>query len=113
MAVSVVVAVGDVGDPLIDAIRLRLDKLVVGPGDDAASEMGPLIAAEHRDRVASYLDKGAAAGAVTVVDGRATGLKETLGRCDHDACRKTIDLATVHLDVLEVLVDRLRGDRRP
>ena len=72
MAVSVVVAVGGVGDPLIDAIRLRLDKLVVGPGNDPASEMGPLITAEHRARVASYLDKGAAAGAVTVVDGRAT-----------------------------------------
>jgi len=72
MAVSVVVAVGDVGDPLIDAIRLRLDKLVVGPGNDPASEMGPLITAEHRDRVASYLDKGAVDGAVTVVDGRTT-----------------------------------------
>ena len=72
MAVSVVVAVGDVGDPLIDAIRLRLDKLVVGPGNDPASEMGPLITAQHRARVASYLDKGAASGAVTVVDGRAT-----------------------------------------
>ena len=72
MAVSVVVAVADVGDPLIAAIRLRLDKLVVGPGNDPASEMGPLITAEHRDRVASYLDKGAAAGAVTVVDGRTT-----------------------------------------
>ena len=72
MAVSVVVAVGDVGDPLIDAIRLRLDKLVVGPGNDPASEMGPLITAAHRDRVASYLDKGAVDGAVTVVDGRTT-----------------------------------------
>ena len=72
MAVSVVVAVGDVGDPLVDAIRLRLDKLVVGPGNDPASEMGPLITAEHRDRVASYLDKGAVDGAVTVVDGRTT-----------------------------------------
>jgi len=72
MAVSVVVAVGDVGDPLIDAIRLRLDKLVVGPGNDPTTEMGPLITAEHRDRVASYLDKGAVDGAVTVVDGRTT-----------------------------------------
>ena len=51
MAVSVVVAVGDVGDPLVDAVRLRLDKLVVGPGTDPASEMGPLITGEHRDRV--------------------------------------------------------------
>ena len=55
MAVSVVVAVGDIGDPLVDAVRLRLDKLVVGPGTDPASEMGPLITGEHRDRVASYV----------------------------------------------------------
>jgi malonate-semialdehyde dehydrogenase (acetylating)/methylmalonate-semialdehyde dehydrogenase len=70
MAVSVVVAVGDVGDPLVDAIRLRLDKLVVGPGTDPASEMGPLITGEHRDRVASYVGKGTDAGAQAVVDGR-------------------------------------------
>jgi len=70
MAVSVVVAVGGVGDPLADAIRLRLDKLVVGPGTDPASEMGPLITAEHRDRVAGYVSRGTDAGAHAVVDGR-------------------------------------------
>jgi malonate-semialdehyde dehydrogenase (acetylating)/methylmalonate-semialdehyde dehydrogenase len=70
MAVSVVVAVGGVGDDLIDAIRLRLDKLVIGPGTDPASEMGPLITREHRDRVAGYIGKGADAGARVVVDGR-------------------------------------------
>jgi malonate-semialdehyde dehydrogenase (acetylating)/methylmalonate-semialdehyde dehydrogenase len=70
MAVSVVVAVGDVGDPLVDAVRLRLDKLVVGPGTDPASEMGPLITGEHRDRVASYVGRGDDAGAEVVVDGR-------------------------------------------
>ena len=69
MAVSVVVAVGDVADPLVDAIRLRLDKLVVGPGTDPASEMGPLITAEHRDRVAGYVERGRDAGAEVVVDG--------------------------------------------
>src|SRR6187431_2953474 len=70
MAVSVVVAVGDVGDPLVDAVRLRLDKLVVGPGTDPASEMGPLITGEHRDRVASYVGRGDEAGAEVVEDGR-------------------------------------------
>ena len=45
MAVSVVVAVGDVGDPLVDAVRLRLDKLVVGPGTDPAVRDG---SAHHR-----------------------------------------------------------------
>ena len=42
MAVSVVVAVGDAADPLVDAIRVRVDKLRIGPGDDPDSEMGPL-----------------------------------------------------------------------
>jgi malonate-semialdehyde dehydrogenase (acetylating)/methylmalonate-semialdehyde dehydrogenase len=47
-----------------------MDKLVIGPGDDPASEMGPLITREHRDRVAGYLDIGADEGATVVVDGR-------------------------------------------
>ncbi|WP_380166991.1 CoA-acylating methylmalonate-semialdehyde dehydrogenase [Jannaschia sp. R86511] len=71
MAVSVVVAVGDVGDPLVDAIAARVDKLTIGPGDDPDSQMGPLITREHRDRVAGYVGAGAAAGARVVVDGRA------------------------------------------
>ncbi len=70
MAVSVVVAVGDAGDPLIDAIRVRMDKLQVGPGDNPESEMGPLITREHRDRVAGYVGAGADEGATVVVDGR-------------------------------------------
>ena len=70
MAVSVVVAVGDAGDPLIDAIRVRMDKLRVGPGEDPESEMGPLITREHRDRVAGYVGAGADEGATVVVDGR-------------------------------------------
>src|SRR4051812_33012992 len=70
MAGSVLVAVGGAADPLIDAIRERVGKLRIGPGTDADAEMGPLISREHRDRVAGYLDKGAAAGARVVVDGR-------------------------------------------
>ena len=58
MAISVVVAVGGVGDRLIDAITERLPKLKVGPGTDPSAEMGPLITREHRDKVASYLEVG-------------------------------------------------------
>ncbi|MBA2569770.1 MAG: CoA-acylating methylmalonate-semialdehyde dehydrogenase, partial [Chloroflexi bacterium] len=58
MAISVVVAVGDVADPLVKAIRSRLPRIKVGPGSDASSEMGPLVTREHRDKVASYLAKG-------------------------------------------------------
>ena len=70
MAISVVVAVGGVGDSLVSAISARLPKIKVGPGSDASSEMGPLVTREHRDRVAGYLDSGPAQGARLVVDGR-------------------------------------------
>ena len=75
MAVSVVVAVGDAADPLVDAIRVRTDKLRIGPGDDPNSEMGPLITREHRDRVAGYVGSGADEGATVVVDGRESPLR--------------------------------------
>ena len=70
MAISVVVAVGDVADPLVDALKVRLPKIKVGPGTDPDAEMGPLVTREHRDKVASYLDFGPAQGADLVVDGR-------------------------------------------
>ncbi|MEP6468358.1 MAG: CoA-acylating methylmalonate-semialdehyde dehydrogenase [Chloroflexota bacterium] len=70
MAISVVVAVGDVAEPLVSAIEERLPKIKVGPGTDAEAEMGPLITREHRDKVASYLDSGPQQGATLRVDGR-------------------------------------------
>ncbi|RXR26276.1 CoA-acylating methylmalonate-semialdehyde dehydrogenase [Oerskovia turbata] len=70
MAISVVVAVGDVADALVEAIRTRVAGLVVGPGNDPASQMGPLITAEHRDRVAARVGSAVDEGAVLVLDGR-------------------------------------------
>ncbi len=70
MALSVAVAVGDVADALVEAIAVRLPKLVVGDGAETGTDMGPLITEEHRDRVASYVDAGETAGATVVVDGR-------------------------------------------
>lgn len=70
MAVSVLVAVGEVADPLIDKITDRVRALRIGPGSDPDSEMGPLITREARDRVAGYVAGAAAEGAKVVVDGR-------------------------------------------
>ena len=70
MAVSVVVAVGPVGDELVAGIASRIGGLRVGPGSDERSEMGPLVTAAHRDKVASYLDSGVREGATLAVDGR-------------------------------------------
>ena len=69
MAISVVVAVGAVADPLVEAIAARIPGVVVGSGDDPGSQMGPLITAEHRDRVRGYVEGAAEEGANVVVDG--------------------------------------------
>ncbi len=60
------------GDELVEKIVSRVRKLVIGPGDDPTSEMGPLVTAAHRDKVASYLEIGVQEGAKIVVDGRET-----------------------------------------
>src|SRR5437660_9228661 len=70
MAVSMLVAVGDAGDALVGAIEERLPKVKVGDGMDPDSEMGPLVTREHRDKVASYIDRGREEGATVVADGR-------------------------------------------
>jgi malonate-semialdehyde dehydrogenase (acetylating) / methylmalonate-semialdehyde dehydrogenase len=70
MAIAVVVAVGQVAHPLIEAIRDRIRRIQVGPGFEPGTEMGPLITREHRDRVASYLDRATEEGATVAVDGR-------------------------------------------
>ncbi|MEV4280234.1 CoA-acylating methylmalonate-semialdehyde dehydrogenase [Actinoplanes xinjiangensis] len=74
MAISVVVAVGEIADPLVEAIAARLPKIKIGDGTDPASEMGPLISAQHRDKVAGYIESGATQGATVVADGRAGDL---------------------------------------
>ncbi|HVV76387.1 MAG TPA: CoA-acylating methylmalonate-semialdehyde dehydrogenase [Mycobacteriales bacterium] len=76
MAISVVVAVGAAGDALIDAITSKIGDVVIGPGDQPDSMMGPLITSAHRDRVRSYVEGAAGEGARVVVDGSAspTGL---------------------------------------
>ena len=75
MAISVVVAVdtpgGTVGDELVSRIASRIADIRTGDGRRPGCEMGPLVTGAHRDRVASYVDAGVAAGATLAVDGRA------------------------------------------
>jgi malonate-semialdehyde dehydrogenase (acetylating)/methylmalonate-semialdehyde dehydrogenase len=73
MAVSVAVAVGGVGDRLMDKLVPRVRALKIGPGTDPEAEMGPLVTRQHLDKVRSYVDLGVKEGAKLVVDGR--GLK--------------------------------------
>ncbi|MFI7495608.1 CoA-acylating methylmalonate-semialdehyde dehydrogenase [Kocuria sp. M4R2S49] len=69
MAVSVLVTVGDVADPLIERLKDRIAGLTIGDGTDPASEMGPLITAQALERVNGYVTGAAAEGASVVVDG--------------------------------------------
>ena len=70
MAISAVVAVGAAADPLIDRLARKASALVVGPGIDERSDMGPVVTAAARDRIAGYITRGASSGARLVVDGR-------------------------------------------
>ena len=70
MAQSVAVAVGDIGDRLVDKLSKKVEVLKVGPGMDKNSEMGPLITKEHLQKVREYVDIGVKEGAKLVVDGR-------------------------------------------
>jgi len=72
MAVSAVVAVGAAADPLVALLKKRAEAIVVGPGDKEGVDMGPLVTAQHRDKVAGYIDAGVKEGAALVVDGRGT-----------------------------------------
>ena len=69
MAISVVVAVGPVADPLIEKITERMAKLNIGDGRRNC-DMGPLVTEQHRDKVASYIEIAEQDGATVVVDGR-------------------------------------------
>ncbi|OZC80151.1 methylmalonate-semialdehyde dehydrogenase (CoA acylating) [Rhodococcus sp. 06-418-5] len=69
MAISALVAVGSIADELVAKIAERTTPLVTGDGTRGA-DMGPLVTKAHRDKVASYVDAGEAAGATLVVDGR-------------------------------------------
>tara|TARA_B000000532_G_C18782447_1_gene368905 strand:- start:181 stop:906 length:726 start_codon:yes stop_codon:yes gene_type:complete len=70
MAQSVAVAVGGIGDKLVDSLAKKVEALKVGPGMDKQSEMGPLVTKEHLAKVKNYVDIGEKEGAKLVVDGR-------------------------------------------
>jgi malonate-semialdehyde dehydrogenase (acetylating)/methylmalonate-semialdehyde dehydrogenase len=92
MAISVAVAVGNAGDALREKLVERIARLKVGPGVDPTSDMGPLVTAQHRDKVSSYVDLGVKEGAELVVDGRGLSVKGHengfyLGACLFDHAR--------------------------
>jgi len=75
MAQSVAVAVGNIGNKLVNQLKIKAEALKVGPGLDKSSEMGPLITKEHLEKVKGYVDLGIKEGAKLVVDGRNINLQ--------------------------------------
>ena len=69
MAISVVLAVEPIADELVRKIAEKMPQLRIGDGRRGC-DMGPLVTGAHRDKVKSYVEAGAAAGATLVVDGR-------------------------------------------
>ena len=70
MAVSVVVAVGDIADDLVNKIKERIPNIKMGVTDDDSTELGPVISSENRDRINSFIESAEPDGASLVVDGR-------------------------------------------
>jgi len=70
MAISAVVAVGAAADPLVALLKKRAEAIMIGPGEKEGVDMGPLVTAQHRNKVAGYIDQGVKEGAELVVDGR-------------------------------------------
>ena len=79
MAISAVVAVGGAAEPLLEKLLPKIEALKIGPGTDNDNDMGPLITAEHRDRVRGYIDIGEQEGAKILVDGRTHAITESRG----------------------------------
>ncbi|MEZ9820751.1 CoA-acylating methylmalonate-semialdehyde dehydrogenase, partial [Shewanella sp. 10N.286.45.A1] len=71
MAISVVLAVGDSGDALVEKLLPQIKSLKVGNGVTPEMDMGPLISAQHLEKVTSYVETGLNEGAKLLADGRA------------------------------------------
>lgn len=71
MAGSIAVAIGSIGDPLVDGLREHASQMRVGPSDGNEDvDMGPLIRREHVERVGSFMDVASGEGATVALDGR-------------------------------------------
>jgi malonate-semialdehyde dehydrogenase (acetylating) / methylmalonate-semialdehyde dehydrogenase len=70
MAISAALAVGAAGDPLMDILRRKANDVVVGPGRDPKSEMGPVVTAAAKERIEGLIASGEEQGAKLLIDGR-------------------------------------------
>lgn len=113
MAISALVTVGDAADRLVPRVVEQVRSLVVGDGADPTSDMGPVITRDQRDRVASYVESGQAAGADVLIDGRSEGVPESatgffIGPSLLD--RVTVDMDVYRDEIFGPLLSIVRTD---
>ena len=70
MAISAVIAVDAIAEPLKEILIQKIEALKIGPGKDPSNDMGPLITKEHKKKVMDYIKSGESSGAELVIDGR-------------------------------------------
>ena len=114
MAISVAVTVGEeTGDEFIRRMTPKVQELKVGPYNDEASEMGPVVTAASRDKILGYIEEGIAAGAELVVDGRDISLQGYedgffVGGCLFD--RVTTDMSIYTDEIFGPVLSVVRAD---
>ncbi len=114
MAISVAVTVGEeTGDEFIRRMTPKVQELKVGPYNDEASEMGPVITRESRDKILGYIEEGIAAGAELIVDGRDISLQGYedgffVGGCLFD--RVTTDMSIYTDEIFGPVLSVVRAD---
>src|SRR5262249_24508892 len=76
LAGSMLVPVGEAHAPARERLVAAAKALKGGDGLQPGVTMGPVISANHRERVVGYIDKGVAEGAKLLVDGRRTTVED-------------------------------------
>ena len=126
MAISAVVTVGKVHEPLLDEMKIRAAALQLGSAENGKSELGPLISKSHRDRVLQYIESGLEEGALLTLDGRThQGVSDLpgyfLGPCVFEGVLPEMKiyqdeifgpvLSVVHVDVLDEAIQIVNANR--
>jgi malonate-semialdehyde dehydrogenase (acetylating)/methylmalonate-semialdehyde dehydrogenase len=79
MACSVVVAVGEIGDELVQKLVEAANNLTIGNGLDPNTFLGPVIRGPHKERTVTYIETGEKEGAILLRDGRRDPEAEGIG----------------------------------
>lgn len=121
LAGSVLVPIGTVAEPLLEALVARCKTLKVGDPLEATTGMGPLITQEHRDRVSGYIERGIAEGAKSLCDGREQTRREGffLGPTVFDFVQPSMKIAqeeifgpvlsVIRVDTLDAAIELING----